>query len=348
MHTVQVPIYIQLLCACVVSLLLLMLCVPTSARYLNSTVYESEYGLIDAISVDITSGCLVLGVSNSIIRLNFDRQEEQVLSFGPIETDMDIPFIESLHIKNQYHPFFCTPGSRKCLFVIPNGNKIYVHDVQQIINGKQKFIWTQDGSFALSLNDTEHKYDYKLVFVVNNVERTFSPIFSLWNISYDPMVMSPLETGLSGLKIVSPHVLKVIVGFQYDNKLYYLVRIKPRRTSRSRITRLLQIDITTSKHRVIATKLQCDLSSIATTAYYLKESPRVLYASFEGENDQIICGFKMVEVDKYFQKVREDCKMYHRGSRIVWLQEMVETPALITHRDFNPCFNYVSLSLPCN
>ena len=326
--------YGRILVICVISLVILTQTSKSLARYISPTVYESEYGIIDAVSIDAISDRLILAAENSITRLQFDNQEQH--SFELMETDMDIPFIQYLNIKNQLRGFFCTPSVKKCWFINETDNTLSAREVVQQIY-KEDFVWTRDGSVAIPLNQSDENVNFKLLFVINNSRGTFTNVFSLWKVAYDPAVMSPLKTGLSSLRIVSPHAFEVITGFQYDNKLYYLVTIRRRKGSPSFSTMLLQIDVSTSYPSIIATHLRCESSSVANTSYYLSDGIETLYVSFIGESYQHICGFRMADVSKYYKKVFEDCKLDHRGSRIIWLEETEKSPDLL-----NPCFNYVS------
>ena len=303
------------------------------SRFFNSTVYESDNGFIDMVSVDTTSGLLVLATANSISKLNFDRQTNQTYF---LRHGVNISITELLTLRNKSYVFFCTSADVDCSLIADNGTGSYSHEVT---DESGTFPRTSDGSNAISLHGEKI---FSKLFVVNNVERKFSTIFSLWNISYDPAVLRPLNTGLTSLRMISPHTFNVLLEFQYNGKLYYIVRIRPRRRSRNFETNLLQIDLFLAKHQIIATRLRCGLASTVTAGYYLNHSPETLYGSFTGEGRQLICGFKMTEVDAYFKMVQKECKSSRRGSRITWLHETSELLGHDTLFGLNPCFTYVS------
>lgn len=240
--TIMKPDQEQIFRTYVISLFLMMQCDLSISRFLNSTVYESDNGLIDVVSVDTTSGLLVLATANSISKLNFDRQTSQTYF---LRHGMNISFTELITLRNKSYMFFCSSADVECSFMAENGTGLYSREVT---DESGIFPWTTDGSNAISLHGEVQDKIYNKLFVVNNVERKFSTIFSLWNISYDPAVLRPLNTGLTSLQMISPHTFNVHLEFQYNGKLYYIVRIRRRWTSRKFETNLLQIDLGLAKH----------------------------------------------------------------------------------------------------
>ena len=302
--------------------------------YLNSTSFQTDHGPIGTVMEDRTSGDIIVSTSSSITRLNFDMQTHDLL----LSSNATVTLMEFFLVKGKPCVFACSYIERRCYFLIKNATRTYQREILDVNNGLP---WTNDGSFTVPFRQENNSVT---IFVANNVHNTYnvSSIFSVLKISFEPPRLESIQTGISGLGIVSPHSYEVMTSFLYNDRVYLLVRIFFGRHPKPISTELLQIDLYAGKHYVISTRIRCGTSFPMVAAYFVENSPETLFVSTETDDVQMLCGFEMKDVEIHFRNALVGCKETRRGSRIPWLDVKHNLADNSVHEKLNPCFEYVS------
>ena len=302
--------------------------------YLTSTSFQTDHGPIGTVIEDRTSSDIIVSTSSSITKLNFDMQTHDLL----LSSNATVTLIESFLIRGKSYVFACSYMERRCYFLIKNATSTYQREILDVNN---ELPWTNDGSFTIPLRQDNNSVT---IFIANNVHNTYdvSSLFSVIKISVEPPRLESIQTGISGLGIVSPHRYEVMTGLLYNDRVYLVVRIFFGRHPKPISTELLQIDFYAAKNRVISSRIRCGTSSTMGAAYFIKNSPETLFVSTETDDVQMLCGFEMKDVEINFQNALVGCNAKRRGSRIPWLDVKHNLVDNSVHEKLNPCFEYVS------